>query len=137
MKNKTAKIVSRRALIKDLQHVLKVFPDSQPDRDFYRVHGRYTDAEWKAHFPRFKDFAAAAIAVKPFEEARRSLNRALALIKKREGSFSGQEMDILSEKVTELHDEFWTWRLVKEMDEEDAAAAAKAEPEEIKEGEVL
>ena len=31
MKAKTAKLVSRTALIKDLQHVLKVFPGSLPD----------------------------------------------------------------------------------------------------------
>jgi hypothetical protein len=128
MKNKATKIVSRTAVIKDLQHVLKVFPDSQPDRDFYRVHGRYSDAEWKAHFPRFKDFAKAAITVKPFEEARRALNRAFTIIKKRSGVLSAQEIDILSDKVTELYDEFWTWRFIKHMDKEEEQAAAEEIP---------
>jgi hypothetical protein len=51
---------TREQLIKDLQRVHKLFPNSNPDRDFYRAHGKYADAAWKAHFPRFKDFVAEA-----------------------------------------------------------------------------
>lgn len=51
---------TRDQLIKDLQRVHKLFPTAKPDRDFYRAHGRYTDAAWKEHFPRFKDFVAEA-----------------------------------------------------------------------------
>jgi len=60
---KGQKLVSgtRDQLIKDLQRVHKVFPTAQPDRDFYRVHGKYSDAAVKVHFSRFKDFAAAAV----------------------------------------------------------------------------
>jgi hypothetical protein len=52
---------TRDQLIKDLQRVHKVFPTAEPDRDFYRVHGKYSDAAVKVHFSRFKDFAAAAV----------------------------------------------------------------------------
>ena len=51
---------TREQLIKDLQRVHKLFPNSVPDRDFYRKHGKYADAAWKEHFPRFKDFVGAA-----------------------------------------------------------------------------
>jgi hypothetical protein len=116
----TNKKATREQVIKDMQRVHKVFPDAQPDRDFYREHGRFKDSDWKRYFPKFKDFAKAAIAVKPFEEARRALNRALMLIRKREGNFNKQEMDALSDRATELDEEFYMWRLIKEMDEEEA-----------------
>src|SRR3974377_87010 len=84
---KGAKLLSgsRDQLVKDLQRVHKVFPTAQPDRDFYRVHGKYTDAALKVHFSRFKEFAAAAVPEmtpdEAFKLAVRSLDRAIALVK--------------------------------------------------------
>jgi hypothetical protein len=77
---------TRDQLIQDLQRVHKVFPTAVPDRDFYRVHGKYTDAAVKVHFSRFKDFAAAAVPEmtpdEAFKLAVRSLDRAIDLIQK-------------------------------------------------------
>ena len=68
---------TRDQLIKDLQHVHKLFPTAVPDRDFYRKHGKYADAAWKEHFPRFKDFVAAARpTLTPFAAACRHLEQA-------------------------------------------------------------
>src|SRR5579862_5844633 len=130
MKAKSAKLVSRTALIKDLQHVLKVFPGSQPDRDFYRVHGKYTDAAVKVHFSRFKDFAAAAMPEmtpdEAFKLAVRSLDKAIALVKKwHEDAEHGEgwdkhQIDAMNARVHKLDELFYIWRLIKEMDEEDA-----------------
>lgn len=47
---------TREQLIKDLQRVHKLFPNANPDRDFYRAHGKFADAAWKTYFPNFKDF---------------------------------------------------------------------------------
>ena len=44
---------TRDQLIKDLQRIHKVFPTAEPDRDFYRAHGKYADAAVKVHFSRF------------------------------------------------------------------------------------
>jgi len=55
---------TREQLIKDLQRVHKLFPNSNPDRDFYRSHGKYADSAWKTYFPHFKDFVRHA-AVQP------------------------------------------------------------------------
>ncbi len=128
MKTKQAKIVSRRALILDLQRVLKVFPTAQPDRDFYRVHGKYSDAAVKVHFSRFKDLAAAAVPeMTPdvaFKQAVRSLDRAIDLIQKwhvdaeyGEGWVEHQT-DAVNARVHQLDELFWMWRFVKENDDE-------------------
>jgi hypothetical protein len=66
---------TRDQLMKDLQRVHKLFPNAEPDRDFYRKHGKYADAAWKEHFPRFKDLVAAA-GLTPFEAACQYLERA-------------------------------------------------------------
>ena len=136
---KGQKLVSgtRDQLIKDLQRVHKVFPTSQPDRDFYRVHGKYSDAAVKVHFSRFKDFAAAALPEmtpdEAFKLAVRSLDKAIALVKKwHEDAEYGEgwdkhQTDMVEARVHELDELFYYWRLVKEMDEEEEAA--KAEPE--------
>src|SRR5579883_1011154 len=104
---------TRDQLIKDLQRVHKVFPTAQPDRDFYRVHGKYTDAAIKVHFSRFK---------------------AIALVKKwHENAEYGEgwvkhQIDAVNARVHELDELFYIWRLINEMDEEEAAAV-KPEPE--------
>lgn len=124
-----AKIVSRRALILDLQRVLKVFPTAQPDRDFYRVHGKYSDAAVKVHFSRFKDFAAAAVPEttpdEAFKLAVRSLDRAIDLIQKwhvdaeyGEGWVKHQT-DTVNVRVHQLDELLYMWRLVKTIDEEE------------------
>ena len=51
---------TREQLLKDLQRVHKLFPNSNPDRDFYRAHGKFADAAWKQYFPHFKDFVREA-----------------------------------------------------------------------------
>jgi hypothetical protein len=156
MKTKQAKIVSRRALILDLQRVLKVFPTAQPDRDFYRVHGKYSDAAVKVHFSRFKDFAAAAVPEmtpdEAFKLAVRSLDRAIDLIQKwHEDAKYGEgwvkhQIDAVNARVHQLDELFWMWRFVKENEDEvkeqvesDDAARAQyptvvvADPEWLKE----
>jgi hypothetical protein len=129
---------TRDQLIKDLQRIHKVFPTAQPDRDFYRAHGKYADAAVKVHFSRFKDFAAAAVPEmtpdEAFKLAVRSLDKAIALVKKwHEDAEYGEgwvkhQIDAVNARVHELDELFYIWRLIKEMDEEDAAAV-KPEPE--------
>lgn len=129
---------TRDQLIKDLQRVHKVFPTAVPDRDFYRQHGKYADAAWKTHFPRFKDFAAAALPEmtpdEAFKLAVRSLDKAIALVKKwHEDAEYGEgwdkhQTDMVEARVEELYEQFYYWRLVKEMDEEDAAGVEVEEP---------
>jgi len=119
---------TRDQLIKDLQRIHKVFPTAQPDRDFYRVHGKYTDAAVKVHFSRFKDFAAAAVPEmtpdEAFKLAVRSLDKAIALVKKwHEDAEYGDgwvkhQIDAVNARVHELDDLFWMWRFVKENDDE-------------------
>jgi hypothetical protein len=129
---KGQKLVSgtRDQLIKDLQRVHKIFPTAQPDRDFYRVHGKYTDAAVKVHFSRFKEFAAAAVPEmtpdEAFKMAMRSLDKAIALVKKwHEDAEYGEgwdkhQTDMVEARVHDLDEQFYIWRLIKEMDEEDA-----------------
>jgi len=129
---------TRDQLIKDLQRVHKVFPTAQPDRDFYRVHGKYSDAAVKVHFSRFKDFAAAAVPEmtpdEAFKLAVRSLDKAIALVKKwHEDAEYGEgwvkhQIDAVNARVHELDELFYYWRLIKEMDEEDAAGVEVEEP---------
>jgi len=126
---------TRDQLIKDLQRVHKVFPTAQPDRDFYRVHGKYTDAAVKVHFSRFKDFAAAAVPEMTPDEAFkltvRNLDQAIDLTQKwHEDAEYGEgwdkhQTDAVNARVHKLDDLFFTWRLIKEMDEEDKAAKAE------------
>ena len=80
-------------LIKDLQHVHKLFPTAVPDRDFYRKHGKYADTAWKEHFPRFKDFVVAARpTLPPFEAACRHLEQAAGLLKQHGKNLSDDEL---------------------------------------------
>jgi hypothetical protein len=51
---------SHNALIRDLQRVQVLFPNPNPDPDYYREHGEFTDEAWKQEFPRFEDFLAEA-----------------------------------------------------------------------------
>src|SRR6201997_501492 len=128
---------TRDQLIRDLQRVHKVFPTAEPDRDFYRVHGKYTDAAVKVHFSRFRDFAAAAMPEmtpdEAFNLAVRSLDKAIALVKKwHQDAEYGEgwvkhQIDAVNARVHELDELFYIWRLIKEMDKEEEAA--KAEPE--------
>jgi hypothetical protein len=84
---------TRNQVIKDLQHVHKLFPIANPDRDFYRQHGKYADAAWKEHFPRFKDFIAAARPIlTPFAAACRHLEQAAGLLKKHGKNLSDDEL---------------------------------------------
>jgi hypothetical protein len=122
---------TRDQLIKDLQRVHKVFPTAQPDRDFYRVHGKYTDAAVKVHFSRFKDFAAAAVPEmtpdEAFKLAVRSLDKAIALVKKwHEDAEYGEgwvkhQIEAVNVRVHQLDEQFSIWRLIKEMDAEEQA----------------
>jgi hypothetical protein len=84
---------TRDQLVKDLQRVHKVFPTAVPDRDFYRQHGKYADAAWKTHFPRFKDFVAAARpTLTPFAAACRHLEQAAGLLKQHGNNLSDDEL---------------------------------------------
>src|ERR1700740_2074704 len=119
---------TRDQLIKDLQRVHKVFPTAQPDRDFYRVHGKYTDAAVKVHFSRFKDFAKAAVPEMTSEESAAKalwhIGRAIALVeedddKEYPNGWGKHWKDKLWAKVDELSALFDIWRLIKQMDEEE------------------
>ena len=80
-------------LVKDLQHVHKLFPSAVPDRDFYRIHGKYADPAWKEHFPRFKDFVAAARpTLTPFAAACRYFEQATKLLKQHGKNLNEQEI---------------------------------------------
>jgi hypothetical protein len=124
---------TRTQLIADLQRVHKVFPTAVPDRDFYRQHGKYSDAAVKVHFSRFKEFAAAAVPEmtpdEAFKLAVRSLDRAIDLIQKwHEDAEYGEgwvkhQIDVVDARVHKLDELFYTWRLIKTMDEEEQAAA--------------
>jgi hypothetical protein len=84
---------TRDQLIKDLQHVHKLFPTAVPDRDFYRKHGKFADAAWKEHFPRFKDFVAAARpTLTPFAAACRHLEQAAGLLQQHGKNLSDDEL---------------------------------------------
>jgi len=92
---KGQKLVSgtRDHLIKDIQRVHKVFPTAEPDRDFYRQHGKYADAAWKEHFPRFKDFVAAAKpTLTPFAAACLHFEQAAGLLKQHGKDLREQEI---------------------------------------------
>src|ERR1700741_902075 len=133
------KLVSgtRDQLIKDLQRVHKVFPTAQPDRDFYRVHGKYTDTAVKVHFSRFKDFAAAALPEmtpdEAFKLAMRSLDKAIALVKKwHEDAEYGEgwdkhQTDMVEARVEELYEQFYMRRIVREVDAEGEAEPTRKE----------
>ncbi len=86
-------------LIKDLQRVHKLFPNTEPDRDFYRAHGRYTDAAWKEHFSRFKVFVAEAGLLPPFRQACYFLDRIAEELQQGWKDFSEQEREIIHEKM--------------------------------------
>jgi hypothetical protein len=101
---------TRDQLIKDLRRVHKVFPTAVPDRDFYRQHGKYADAAWKEHFPRFKDFVAAARpTLTPFAAACRHLEQAAGLLKQHGKNLSDDELREINRgffgKVEWLHQE--------------------------------
>lgn len=129
---------TRDQIVKDLQRVHKVFPTAVPDRDFYRKHGKFADAAWKEHFPRFKDFAAAAMPEMTPDEAFklvvRSLDRAIDLIQKwHEDAEYGEgwvkhQIDAVNARVHELDELFYMWRFIKEMDKEEEQAAAEEIP---------
>lgn len=74
---------TRNQVIKDLQHVNKLFPTANPDRDFYRQHGKYADAAWKKHFSRFKDFVAASGVASPYPQLMWHLNQVHAILSTR------------------------------------------------------
>jgi hypothetical protein len=90
---------TRDQLVKDLQHVHKVFPTAVPDRDFYRRHGKFADAAWKEHFPRFKDFVAAARpTLTPFAAACRHLEQAARVLNQPAGE------NLTEQEILKLHD---------------------------------
>jgi len=113
---------TRDQIIKDLQRVHKLFPTAVPDRDFYRIHGRYSDAEWKAHFPKFKDFAAAAqVKLTPetaFAKAASGLDTVIDLVKRFEDDWDKYQMDGVYVRIVELRELFTAWQIVTEMDED-------------------
>ena len=97
---------TRDQLVKDLQRVHKLFPTAVPDRDFYRKHGKFGDAASKEHFPRFKDFVAAAQpTLTPFVAACRHLEQAAERLKQHGKRLSEQELwelDLIFQKVSWL-----------------------------------
>jgi hypothetical protein len=82
---------TRDQLIKDLQRVHKVFPTAEPDRDFYREHGKYADAAWKKHFSRFKDFVAASGVASAYPQLMWHLEQVHAILSTRGAQQSDQD----------------------------------------------
>lgn len=82
---------TRNQVIKDLQHVNKLFPTAKPDRDFYRQHGKFADAAWKKHFSRFKDFVAAAGVASPYPHLMWHLKQVHAILSTRGEQQSDQD----------------------------------------------
>jgi hypothetical protein len=125
---------TRDQLVKDLQHVHRLFPTAEPDRDFYRQHGKYADAAWKEHFPRFKDFVVAVgPTLTPFGAACQHLEQATKRLKQHGKDLSEQELrelDDIFRKVSwlvpALNDYHWKKdsEIFKEMAED---ARIKAE----------
>lgn len=54
------KFGSLHAVITDLQRVQVLFPNPNPDLDYYRAHAEFSDEAWKSYFPTFEDFLAEA-----------------------------------------------------------------------------
>jgi hypothetical protein len=106
---------TRDQLIRDLQHVHKLFPTAVPDRDFYRKHGKYADAAWKEHFPRFKDFVAAAKpTLTPFAAACRYFEQAVKLLEQHGKHLSGT---LGEQEIEELYFIFCGTDLVSTLEE--------------------
>jgi hypothetical protein len=82
---------TRNQLIKDLRRVHKLFPQADPDRDFYRKHGKFADAAWKEHFPRFKDFVAASGVALAYPQLMWHLKQVHAILSTRGDQQSDQE----------------------------------------------
>jgi len=97
---------TRDQLIKDLQRAHKVFPTAQPDRDFYRVHGKYADAAWEEHFSRFNRFVGeAGLLLPPDRQAMFWAYRLVEILQRDGKDFSEQGMAALHAelgKVIEL-----------------------------------
>lgn len=54
-----ASTVTRADLIEDVKHLNEKHPGNVT-RNFYRAHGKFTDAQWQKFFPKFSDFLKAA-----------------------------------------------------------------------------
>ena len=121
---------TRDQLIKDLQRVHKVFPTAVPDRDFYRQHGKYSDAAWKEHFPRFKDFVAAARpTLTPFAAACRHFEQAAALLKQHGKDLSEQELRELDDIFNKVE---WLVPALNDYGEREITETFKAMAEEAR-----
>ena len=83
---------TRDALVNDIQNVHRLFPTEVPDIDFYRKYGKFTDAAWKQHFPRFEDFVAEA-EVTPAAAACWHLNQAFKLLQQDFTDEEAREID--------------------------------------------
>ncbi len=92
---------TRDQLIKDLQRVHKLFPTAVPNRDFYRKHGKYADTACKEHFPRFKDFVAAA-GLTPVKAVCWYLDQAAEVLRQHAEDLSEQEFEIIIDKSERL-----------------------------------
>ncbi len=82
---------TREQLIKDLRRVHKLFPQADSDRDFYRAHGKFTDAAWKAHFAKFKDFVAASGVASAYPQLMWHLKQVYAILSTRADQLSDQD----------------------------------------------
>ena len=90
-------------LIEDLQRVHKLFPNAQPDKDFYRAHGMYADAAWKEHFSRFEVFVAEAGLLPRFRQTCYWIDRAAEELQQGWEDLSEQEKETIREKQNCVH----------------------------------
>jgi hypothetical protein len=118
-------------LIEDLQRVHKLFPNAQPDKDFYRAHGVYADAAWKEHFSRFEGFDAEAGLLPPGPQILYFMNRAVEAIQRGGKDFSEQEREFLREKIANIQAMFQAM-LTARIESQRAVAETLAAMEEKK-----
>lgn len=111
-------------LIEDLQRVHRLFPNAQPDEDFYRAHGMYADAAWKEHFSRFNRFVGEAGLLPPSRQALYSSCRVVEILHQHRGEISKQDMELIHAEAGKLIELTKSYGLISE-------ALAKMEEEEI------
>jgi hypothetical protein len=105
-------------LIEDLQRVHKLFPNAEPDRDFYRAHGMYTDAAWKEHFSRFEVFVAEAGLLPRFRQTCYWLARTVEVLQQHGKDLSAEEAAIIREMVNDAYSLLMTARGFSEQEKE-------------------
>jgi hypothetical protein len=59
--------VSKDELIADLKSVQELYPGAQISRNFYRIHGFYSESQWHYYFPTFSNFLSESGIREPWQ----------------------------------------------------------------------